>query len=149
MRAAAALLALASTAEVSAQTPPAWINPGPAVATGNMCGLAYHHKGHAEPVDLTGTLCSAWSDNSCCTFATADESLHKYDTLQGASALYGGGLGISACGRVSTACQTFFIQESCLYECDVNAGRFRRHAGDAACADDGNTWQLSNFPLKV
>jgi folate receptor len=145
MKTASLLLSLTGAA---AQTP-AWVNPGATVATGNMCGLQYHHKPHAEPVDLTNTECSAWSDNSCCTFATADESLHKYDTQQGTSTLYGGGLGISGCGRVSPECQTFFIQESCLYECDVNAGRFRRHAGDAACADDGNTWQLSNFPLKV
>ena len=36
-----------------------------------------------------------------------------------------------------------------MYECDVNAGRYRHHEGDAACEEGNNGWQMSGFPLKV
>jgi hypothetical protein len=108
----------------------------------------YYHHGHAREVDLAGTQCSAWSDNACCTAETAGAFV--YDQPDADTGLYDGhGMGISQCGIPSTACQKWFIAESCLYECDVNAGRFRHHEGDAACEEGANTWQMSGFPLKV
>jgi len=38
--------------------------------------------------------------------------------------------------------------ESCFYECDVNAGRYRHHEGDDACDSSNNGWQISGMPLK-
>ncbi len=152
---------------------PEWVQPPADEATGQICHLQcvnavawawlivrclrscwvavprrYLHHGHARPVDLSGTQCSAWSDNSCCSSETA--AAYAYDQADAATGLYDGhGMGISQCGIPSTACQKWFIAEGCLYECDVNAGRYRHHVGDAACEDDNNNWQMSGFPLKV
>ena len=139
---AAGLLGVASAQD------PEWVMPPTNEATGNICHLQYLHEPHATPIDLTGTQCSAWSDNSCCSAATA--AAMDYDVADEDTGLYDGhGLGISQCGIPSRACQKWFIAESCLYECDVNAGRYRHHVGDAACEEDNNKWQMSGFPLKV
>ena len=61
-----AILALAATA--SAQD---------SAHEGNQCHLEYFHSSHAAPVDLTGTLCSAWSDNACCSQATAEKHVYS------------------------------------------------------------------------
>ena len=130
----------------SAQVGVDWVYPGPAEAAAQICHLDYYHNDISAPTNLTGTLCSAWADNSCCDRSTAEK--HKYDGDY--NALYSGeGLGISNCGVPSTACQKWFILESCLYECDVNAGRYRHHQGDAACSAGNNAWQISGMPLKV
>ena len=63
--------------------------------------------------------------------------------------MYGDGFDYAKCGAVTHACARWFMAESCLYECDVNAGRYRHHVGDASCADDANRWQISGMPLKV
>lgn len=142
------LLSAALAGTASAQDRPAeWTPPATDEATGQICHLQYYHLGHAEPVDLSATQCSAWSDNACCTFSTADA--FKYDQADGSGLYDGHGMGISACGIPSQACQKWMIAENCLYECDVNAGRYRHHVGDAACDDDGNGWQISGFPVKV
>ena len=102
---------------------------------------------HATETDLSGTSCSAWSDNACCTRETA--AAFRYDVADVSTGLYDGhGMGISQCGIPSTDCQKWFIAESCMYECDVNAGRYRHHSGDAACEEANNGWQMAGFPLK-
>eukprot|EP01043_Picozoa_sp_COSAG02_P032825 COSAG02_NODE_2210_length_9492_cov_22.862877_10_plen_1095_part_00 len=108
----------------------------------------YYHHGHAREVDLSGTQCSAWSDNACCSAETA--AAMDYDVADEDTGLPDDahGLGIDQCGIPSRACQKWFIAESCLYECDVNAGRYRHHDGDAACEEGANGWQMSGFPLK-
>ena len=99
-------------------------------------------------MDLSGTQCSAWSDNSCCNSGTA--AAFAYDRADADTGVYDGhGMGISQCGIPSDACQKWFIAESCLYECDVSAGRYRHHVGDAACVEGNNGWQISGMPLKV
>ena len=142
---ALAVAALVSSA--SAQVGMDWVFPGPTVAAGQICHLQYYHNEIAQPLNLTGSLCSAWSDNSCCSSSTAH--LHQYDQADAAGHYDGDGFGISDCGVPSLACQKWFLAEACLYECDVNAGRYRHHSGDAACAADNNGWQMSGFPLKV
>lgn len=48
---------------------------------------------------------------------------------------------------MSDACQQYFIDEACLYECDEHAGRYRMHKN---CSDpDGNHWQIENMPIKA
>ena len=61
-----AILALAATA--SAQD---------SAHEGNQCHLEYYHEGNAQPRDLTGTLCSAWSDNACCSQETAEKHVYS------------------------------------------------------------------------
>lgn len=46
-------------------------------------------------------------------------------------------------------CNAWFREEECLYECDVNAGKWRKH-GD--CKDDSgasNAWQMEGMPIKA
>jgi hypothetical protein len=113
---------------------------------GQMCHLAgdYYHDPHASPKDLSGSICSAWSDNSCCSVEMAVQTIQTdhYET-------YGPEFSHQKCGAVSDACTKWFLLEGCLYECDVNAGRYRHHVGAAGCDGGGNTWQISGMPLKV
>ena len=150
MKPAAVLVWAALLGGASAQEP-AWVQPAADEATGQICHLVYYHHGHARPEDLSGTQCSAWSDNACCSADTA--AVFQYDVADADTGLYDGhGMGISQCGIPSQACQKWFIAENCMYECDVNAGRYRHAPGDEACDDSNeatNTWQMSGFPLKV
>jgi len=154
---------------------------------------------------LTGTLCSAWSDNACCSRATADNHVYSatctgtatdtdatpdcaaafaaaersvdaqgrapsyhegltgppdscpagcdYDTAYEPYLMYGPEYSWSKCGaaQIPHECARWFMAESCLYECDVNAGKYRHYVGDAGCnsSNYGGTWQISGMPLKV
>ena len=62
-----------------------------------------------------------------------------------------------SCGSLSTACQQYFMQEACFYECDHNIGLFRQFRSVGAdsvtgnCMDgtgSQNAWQILNLPLK-
>ena len=140
------LATLSLLGTVSAQIGTDWTFPGEKVAASQICHLDYYHHDISQPTNLTGTLCSAWSDNACCTRATAGAHMYDGDYNE----LYSGeGLGISNCGTPSVGCQKWFILESCFYECDVNAGRYRHHEGDDACDSSNNGWQISGMPLKV
>ena len=61
--------------------------------------------------------------------------------------LYGEEYRWDRCGELSPACQQYFIDEACLYECDEHAGRYRHHTN---CSDeDANTWQMMGMPIKA
>lgn len=45
---------------------------------------------------------------------------------------------------MSSKCSKYFYDEACFYECDVNAGRFRRHA---QCED--NAWEMYKAPVRA
>mmetsp|Transcript_5839 Transcript_5839/g.20356 ORF Transcript_5839/g.20356 Transcript_5839/m.20356 type:complete len:184 (-) Transcript_5839:778-1329(-) len=51
---------------------------------------------------------------------------------------------------MSEACQEFFIAEQCLYECDVNAGKYRFHGREngTECTEE-NAWTMSGMPIKA
>jgi hypothetical protein len=114
---------------------------------GQMCHLEYYHDEVSSAKDLSGSLCSAWSDNGCCSAETA--ASHTFATAS--AALYGDAFAIDACGAVSEACQAWFLAESCLYECDVHIGRYRTHPPSCAASSyaEGNPWQVSGMPVKV
>ncbi len=68
--------------------------------------------------------------------------------------VYGPGYRWDRCGKLSEACERFFVAEACFYECDVNAGHFRTFsdAEVAACTDDwcaDNTWSVTGIPIKA
>jgi len=111
-----------------------------------MCHVRYFHDSHGSPADLSGTYCSAWSNNACCTRETAEKHQLDDDHLE---ALYTADYSYAKCGPVSENCARWFLAESCLYECDVNVGRYRAHVGDAGCEDGGNEWMIRNMPLKL
>jgi folate receptor len=71
------------------------------------------------------------------------------------------------CGPLSQECERFFVQEACFYECDPNAGFFRKWKStvyDARCDEYAagydanyaqatqcahNTWQMHQMPIKA
>ena len=85
------------------------------------CGINYYHKtGIPTPNHETNfTECLPYQEEACC----------KQTTVQSAAYLneaYGAGFEWDRCGKMSSACERFFVQEVCLYECDVNDGLFRK-----------------------
>ena len=52
---------------------------------------------------------------------------------------YGAGYEWDRCGPMSQACERFFVEEACMYECEVNINIYRKYtdAQHAACSADG------------
>jgi len=98
----------------------------------NQCHLDYYHKDAPSPEGADFTECHPWHANSCCHQATvvSPEALR---------ASYGPGYEWDRCGPLSAACERFFVMEGCFYECEVNAGLYRKYtdAQHAACSADG------------
>lgn len=115
----------------------------------DTCDTTYFHKPVPGPEGDDFTECLPWKDNACCKA----ETVKSADVLRQA---YGPGYEWDRCGPMSYECQRFFVQEACMYECDVYTG-FYRKCSDAqveAAKDDeddpchGNTWQLYKMPIK-
>jgi len=109
------------------------------------CKLEYFHKSGpptAESDDFSE--CHPYKKSSCCHEATVT----THDALNEA---YGEGFEWDRCGQMSQACERFFVQEACLYECDVNAGLFRKYNDSQVVADpeNTNTWQMEGMPIKA
>lgn len=62
--------------------------------------------------------------------------------------LYGEGYDIHSCGTLSSKCEKFFIEENCLYECDKNVGKWRKHEDCTETTSGDNGWQIENMPIK-
>jgi hypothetical protein len=54
----------------------------------------------------------------------------------------------TGCGKLSSTCEAFFIEEGCFYECDHNLGKWRKHVD---CDDESaeNGWQIEGMPIKA
>jgi hypothetical protein len=63
--------------------------------------------------------CHPWKENSCCTQSTTE-------TAQKLKEGYGAEFHWDRCGPLSPECERFFVQEACFYECEPNAGHYRR-----------------------
>jgi len=98
----------------------------------NQCHLDYWHKDAPTPEDETFTECHPWHASACCHNSTVvvPDNLKKG---------YGSGYEWDRCGPLSQACERFFIQEACFYECEVNAGLFRKFSDEQhdACSAVG------------
>jgi len=97
------------------------------------CDVAYLHKvGAPTPETQDFTECHPWHANACCHQASVvtPEAINK---------AYGAGYEWDRCGKLSQACERFFVEEACLYECDVNMGHFRKYTDEekALCKADG------------
>merc|ERR1711971_854883 len=106
------------------------------------------------------TECHPWKDNSCCAHATVMSATKLKEG-------YGEEYHWDRCGPLSPECERFFVQEACFYECDPNAGLFRKwnateydprcdayaEAYDKAFATaqgcDHNAWQMHKMPIKA
>lgn len=140
----------------------------------NQCHLSYFHVAGApqiegdnpdtpekEPEDFTE--CLAWKDRACCHSETVSSA-------QKIKEAYGPEYHWDRCGKMSTACERFFVEEACFYECEPTAGLYRKwhiHEYDATkdpysdvggnCAEvhagaedacEHNKWQMEGMPIK-
>mmetsp|Transcript_28771 Transcript_28771/g.62761 ORF Transcript_28771/g.62761 Transcript_28771/m.62761 type:complete len:326 (-) Transcript_28771:276-1253(-) len=144
-------------------------NPNDAVArslglldTGDheVCGLNYYHKTEPGPEPDTFTECHPWKDNACCKEGTVESVTHLKEG-------YGEDYHWDRCGPLSQECERFFVQEACFYECDPNAGLYRKFnesVYDARCDSDNpsydkaysdqnncvhNAWEMHKMPIKA
>mmetsp|Transcript_18931 Transcript_18931/g.35175 ORF Transcript_18931/g.35175 Transcript_18931/m.35175 type:complete len:330 (+) Transcript_18931:166-1155(+) len=125
-----------------------------------VCHLDYYHKDTPGPEPKEFTECHPWKDNACCA----------HETVMSATKLkegYGEEYHWDRCGSLSPECERFFVQEACFYECDPNAGLFRKWNAtkyDGRCDKyaeeydeafakasncDHNTWQMHKMPIKA
>ncbi|CAJ1956809.1 unnamed protein product [Cylindrotheca closterium] len=110
-------------------------------STPDKCHLNYFHKEIPSPEDDNMSECHPWQNNACC----------NSDTVESGSALnaaYGPGFEWDRCGPMSQACERFFVQEACLYECEPSAGLYRKFKEDQFDDPDYNEWQLFKMPIK-
>lgn len=134
----------------------------------DKCYLSYNHKGDDEPLrnDEHPTEeaedfqeCHPWSESSCCH----QENVKSASTLK---ALYEDHYNWdSYCGSLSQSCERFFVMEACFYECDANAGIYRKHKDldtdpnpfgaekfplhtDPTCVDT-DAWSIKSMPIKA
>lgn len=133
---------------------------GHIVGDHDQCHLSYFHKDTPGPEPDSFTECHPWKDNACC----------EHNTVMSAQSLneaYGAEYHWDRCGPLSQECERFFVQEACFYECDPNAGYYRKWQGngyDARCDKyasgydanyaeatqcDHNTWELQQMPIKA
>jgi len=138
------------------------VNPNDATAralgklggTGHdTCHLNYFHKDAPSPEPDTFTECHPWKSKACCAQGTVETHTKLKEG-------YGKEYHWDRCGQLSPECERFFVQEACFYECDPNAGLYRKfHAatmatrpGSAiynASSKDHNEWQMHAMPIKA
>mmetsp|Transcript_39531 Transcript_39531/g.63404 ORF Transcript_39531/g.63404 Transcript_39531/m.63404 type:complete len:316 (+) Transcript_39531:3-950(+) len=123
--------------------------------TGNTstCNLQYLHKTLPTAEGDDFTECHPWKEASCCSSNTANVT----NLLNG----YGPGYRWDRCGALSQACERFFVQEACFYECSPHIGLYRRYGGHACDPASGqctnvhnasnpghNTWEVFKMPIR-
>ena len=53
------------------------------------------------------------------------------------------------CGALTAACEQFFIEEGCFYECDKNLGKWRKHDDCSQDEANDNGWEIEGVPIKA
>lgn len=108
----------------------------------------------SDPEDFT--ICTPWATRSCCTHDTVNE-IAEFKQLF--ADWYGAGT--EACGELSAACQSMFVQQECFYSCEPNAGLYRQYTVDGApvtgnnalvydeANDDHDEWSMKGMPTKA
>ena len=97
------------------------------------CEVAYYHKvGPPTPEGPDFTECHPWHANACCHEATVV-------TPKAMNEGYGAGYEWDRCGPMSQACERFFVEEACMYECEASISAFRKYSDEekALCKADG------------
>ena len=97
-------------------------------SSGNQQPGGYHTGLYAPPSPEGDnfTECHPWKESSCChsEVVTTPKAMNE---------MYGPGYHWNRCDgfvdgyKMSEACERFFVQEACLYECDPHAGDYRRY----------------------
>jgi folate receptor len=110
--------------------------------TVDECHLNFYHKEIPSPEGEGMSECHPWKDNSCCH----NDTVGSVDTINES---YGEGFEWDRCGPMSQACERFFVMEACFYECEPNAGLYRKYNDSQKGVDlDFNEWQLEKMPIK-
>jgi folate receptor len=107
----------------------------------DQCGLQYFHKDTPGPEGDDMNECHPWTDSACCH----SDTVGSVDKIRES---YGEGFEWDRCGPMSQACERFFIQEACFYECEPNAGLYRLFNDSQTEHPDFNLWQMSKMPIK-
>lgn len=137
----------------------------------DMCYTqSYHHFGEPLQNQNFGE-CRPFSSSACCLPSTVSSA----EALRTA---YGGEFEWDRCGPLSPACERYFVQEACFYECDPVIGHYRRYPNHAninataitghsrptyqpkcdsysssydpsSCAMEHNTWEILRMPIKA
>lgn len=121
-----------------------------AVSACEVCHLHYFHKDVASKTTMTSSsYCKEYKDEACCT---AEVAAGVGDAQQGY--LYPDHNPATGCGKLSSTCEAFFIEEGCFYECDHNLGKWRKHDDcddESAAGTDWaeNGWQIEGMPIKA
>jgi len=110
----------------------------------DKCHLNYYHKDTPGPEPDAFTECHPWKENACCAHETVMTSTKLKEG-------YGEEYHWDRCGPLSPECERFFVQEACFYECDPNAGLYRKFQPDVFDKnnEEHNEWQMSNMPIKA
>ena len=112
-----------------------------------------YHFEKPRKQDSSYTECTPWAQESCCP----QSAVENPETLKNK---YGEKWAWDVCGPLTPACERFFVQEGCFYECDINVGYFRHYhpskgncelGPDGKCHDDINNdlWKLEEMPIKA
>merc|ERR1712085_231258 len=127
-----------------------------------------YHKGESDSLSNTDHPdyepenfgeCHPWSQRSCC-HGDDKGPVSTHGTIKES---YGKEWHWDRCGPLSQACERFFVQEACFYECDPNMGFYRRFPnGGAPSAVNGtvfdeerytdgehNKWEVFGMPIKA
>lgn len=120
----------------------------PSYSTTDQCWLrtpgVTNHKEAPSDESATFTECLPFRQNACC----------KESTVENATVInqaYGAEYRWDRCGKLSPECERFFVQEACLYECDPNAGLYRKFPPKAVLADPTlaeEAWAIQRMPIK-
>ena len=92
----------------------------------------FHKPGPPTPEGPDFTECHPWHANACCHEATVV-------TPKKMNEAYGVGYEWDRCGPMSQACERFFVEEACMYECEASISAFRKYSNEekALCKADG------------
>lgn len=134
----------------------------------DTCHLQYSHKPTDDPNHPVSNTdhpneeptnfkeCHPWAERSCC-FSDTISTVDKINQL------YGDEWHWDRCGKLSQACERFFVQEACFYECEPNVGLFRNHPSEGGPDSHGgthpifdpddncvtNSWEVNKMPIKA
>jgi len=110
----------------------------------DTCHLNYFHKDAPGPEPDAFTECHPWKNHACCSHGTVETHTKLKEG-------YGKEYHWDRCGPLSPECERFFVQEACFYECDPNAGLYRKFSPAVynKSNKDHNEWQLLGMPIKA
>ncbi|KAH9246221.1 hypothetical protein BASA81_016255 [Batrachochytrium salamandrivorans] len=114
----------------------------------DVCWLAGETTDHKKVPSAEGdgfTECFPYKNHGCCKESTVDSS-------EVINNKYGPEYRWDVCGKMSSACERFMVQEACFYECDVSVGLFRQYPpmadGSTRANETGLEWMALKVPIQ-